>query len=184
MDSYIRISSLNDFIFCPKSIYFHQLYENYEKEIYQNVPQIRWTLNHERIDNGKYSTSKDILQGISIYSEKYNLAGKIDVFHVGKKSLMERKSHIEKIYQWYIYQIYAQYFCLKEMWYEVQKLKLYSMDDNKVYDISLPNTEDIEMFEKFLEKYKIFDPAASWFEVNPEKCKMCIYRELCDSNQV
>lgn len=62
MDSYIRISSLNDFIFCPKSIYFHQLYENYEKELYQDMPQIRGTLNHTRIDQGKYSTSKDILQ--------------------------------------------------------------------------------------------------------------------------
>ena len=151
--------------------------------MYQDIPQTRWTFNHARIDHGRYSTSKDILQGISIYSEKYNLAGKIDVFHVGKKSLMERKSHIKELYQWYVYQIYAQYFCLKEMWYEVEKLKLYSMDDNKVYDIPLPDEETIKAFEEFLERYKKFDPTALWFEANPEKCKMCIYRELCDSNK-
>ena len=37
------------------------------------------------------------------------------------------------------YQLYAQYFCLREMGYEVEKLKLYSLDDNKVYEIPLPN---------------------------------------------
>ena len=62
MDQYIRISSLNDFIFCPYSIYFHNLYENYEKQLYQDTPQINGTLNHSLIDSGNYSTSKDILQ--------------------------------------------------------------------------------------------------------------------------
>jgi CRISPR-associated protein Cas4 len=62
MDQYIRISTLNDFIFCPKSIYFHQLYDNVEKELYQETPQVRGTLNHTKIDQGTYSTSKDILQ--------------------------------------------------------------------------------------------------------------------------
>ena len=32
MDDYILISWLNDFIFCPISIYFHQLYGNKEKK--------------------------------------------------------------------------------------------------------------------------------------------------------
>lgn len=184
MESYIRISSLNDFIFCPKSIYFHQLYENYEKEIYQNTPQIRWTLNHARIDQNRYSTSKDILQWISIYSEKYNLAGKIDVFHVTKKSLIERKTHINIVYQGYVYQLYAQYFCLIEMWYEVEKIKLYSMDDNKVYEISLPNEEEIKKFEFFLKEYESFDLIKSDFKPNLDKCGNCIYKELCDSSLV
>ena len=183
MDSYIKISTLNDFIFCPKSIYFHQLYENYEKEIYQEQAQIKWTLNHARIDQGRYSTSKDILQWISIYSEKYNLAGKIDVFHIAKKSLMERKSHIEKVYQGYIYQLYAQYFCLKEMGYEIEKLKLYSMDDNQVFEIPLPDEEETRKFEDFLKKYRDFDLSKAGFVTNPEKCARCIYKELCDSYQ-
>lgn len=182
MDSYIRISSLNDFIFCSKSIYFHNLYENYEKEIYQDTPQVRWALSHTRVDQWNYSTSKDILQWMSIYSEKYNLAGKIDVFHVTKKSLIERKTHINKVYQWYIYQLYAQYFCLMEMWYEVEKIKLYSMDDNKVYEISLPDEEEIKKFEDFLKEYKSFDPIKSDFKAILDKCNKCIYRELCDSS--
>jgi CRISPR-associated protein Cas4 len=138
-------------------------------------------LNHTKIDQGKYSTSKDILQGTSVYSEKYHLAGKIDVFHIKKKSLMERKTHISEVYQGYVYQLYAQYFCLTEMGYQIEKLKLYSMDDNKVYEIPLPDEQTIKAFETFLDTYQHFSPASSGFTANPEKCVKCIYRELCDS---
>lgn len=55
------------------------------------------------------------------------------------------------------YQLYAQYFCLTEMGYEVEKLKLYSLDDNKVYEIPLPNEDEIQAFEAFLEEYKRFE---------------------------
>lgn len=181
MDQYIRISTLNDFIFCPKSIYFHQLYDNTEKIHYQDTPQIRWLFNHQKIDQGTYSTSKDILQGTSVFSEKYHLTGKIDVFHISKKSLMERKTHISEVYQGYIYQLYAQYFCLIEMGYQVEKLKLYSMDDNKVYEIPLPDEATTKEFEVFLDRYQHFNPASSDFTASPEKCRNCIYSELCDS---
>jgi hypothetical protein len=33
------------------------------------------------------------------------------------------------------------------------------MDDNKVYEINLPNEKEIKDFEIFLEKYKSFDPS-------------------------
>ena len=62
MEQYIKISTMRDFDFCPYSIYFHNLYENYEKQLYQDTPQINGTLNHSLIDSGNYSTSKDILQ--------------------------------------------------------------------------------------------------------------------------
>jgi CRISPR-associated protein Cas4 len=103
------------------------------------------------------------------------------VFHISKKSLMERKSHISEVYQGYIYQLYAQYFCLTEMGYQVEKLKLYSMDDNKVYQILLPNNETVQKFEAFLDAYQHFNPANPSFIANPDKCRNCIYRELCDS---
>ena len=165
MDQYIRISSLNDFIFCPYSIYFHNLYENYEKQLYQDTPQINGMLNHSLIDSGNYSTSKDILQWTAVFSEK---------------SLIERKSHISEVYLGMKYQLYAQYFCLTEMGYEVEKLKLYSLDDNKVYEIPLPNEEEIRTFEAFLEEYKCFDPRNSDFKPQLDKCQNCIYAELCN----
>jgi CRISPR-associated protein Cas4 len=94
---------------------------------------------------------------------------------------MERKSHISEVYQGYIYQLYAQFFCLTEMGYQVEKLKLYSMDNNKVYEIPLPDEEATKEFEAFLDVYQHFNPATTSFIANPEKCKNCIYSELCDS---
>ena len=182
MEENIRISTLNDFVFCPKSIYFHWLYDQYEKQTYQENVQVNWTLAHATIDSWSYSTSSEILQWISIYSEKYWLVGKIDVFHKWKKSLIERKAHISQVFQWQIYQVYAQYFCLTEMWYEVEKMKLYSMDDNKVYEIQIPNEEETKKFENFLKSYREYDPKNDHEKPNIEKCKNCIYSELCDKS--
>jgi len=176
----IRISTLNDFIFCPKSIYFHDLYQKYEKITYQDTPQTEGTLAHSPIDSKKYSTAKDILQAKAIYSEEYGLIGKIDLFNINKGLLIERKKKIKKIYQGYVYQLYAQYFCMIEMGYDVKKIQLYSLDDNKSYDIELPNEEQTQQFINFLEKYRAFDPQTMRIVQNPQKCLQCIYRELCD----
>ena len=182
MDQYILISSLNDFIFCPKSIYFHRLYEPYEQEMYHSTYQVNWNIAHSRVDKKNYSTSKEILQSKTVFSEKYWLVWKIDLFHVWKKSLIERKAHISKVYQWQIYQMYAQYLCLEEMWYQVEKLQLYSMDDNKSYPIEIPSEEEIREFGCFLDKYKKYNPINDNTPPNIAKCKKCIYRELCDKS--
>jgi len=183
MDQYIKISTLNDFMFCPKSIYFHELYGKYNFHVFQWNKQIQWKYNHRNIDEQKYSSSTNILQWIDVYSEKYWLIGKIDLYHKEKKSLMERKTKISKVYQWQIWQIYAQYFCLVEMWYEVERLKIYSMEDNKVYDIQIPNSLEIQKFEDFLTNYKKFNILDNNYKANPEKCAKCIYSELCNSRQ-
>ena len=64
---------LNDFIFCPASIYFHNLYGTVSSVSFQDVSQINGSDAHRRLDSGKYSTRKTLLSGISVYSEKYNL---------------------------------------------------------------------------------------------------------------
>ena len=66
MDDYILISWLNDFIFCPVSIYFHQLYGSKETMLYQNRDQISGKAAHKTVDEKSYSTRKDVLQGISV----------------------------------------------------------------------------------------------------------------------
>lgn len=182
MDSYIKISTLNDFTFCPKSIYFHELYSKYDSKNYHQKEQTEGKLTHQSIDKKTYSTSKKILQGISVFSEKYNLCGKIDIYHIEKRSLMERKTYVEKIYKGYVFQLYAQYFCMIEMWYDVERLRLYSMKDNKVYGIILPWKHEINEFERFLDTYIAFDINNIYFRQNSNKCKKCIYRELCDLN--
>ena len=46
----ILITWLNDYIFCPKSIFFHNLYGETERLSFQEVSQINGTKAHEAID--------------------------------------------------------------------------------------------------------------------------------------
>ena len=110
MEETILISQLNDFIFCPVSIYFHKLYGNLERRLYQGEKQIKGEYAHSSIDNKYYSTRKDVLQGVDIYSEELNLRGKIDIFDIKTGVLTERKNTIKTIYDGYVFQLYAQYY--------------------------------------------------------------------------
>lgn len=181
VESYIPISFLNDFIFCPRSIYFHQLYGRITQRLYQTTDQIRGTDAHKTIDRKKYTTAKTVLQGLAVFSEKYGIGGKIDLFDLNKSLLVERKKKIKVIYDGYIYQLYAQYYCLTEMGYQVKKMKLYSMDDNKSYPVKLPvaDRERQEGFEKLIQDIYSFDLKTP-FLTNINKCRHCIYCNLCD----
>lgn len=176
----LLISNLNDFIFCPASIYFHSLDYETDRLAFQDECQINGSAVHEGSDTGAYSMKKTVLQAISVYCEKYGLFGKIDVFDTEKGVLTERKKKITTIYDGYVFQLYAQYFSLCEMGYDVKFIRLYSMEDNKTYDVLLPEN-DIEMLKKFetlISDIQTF--SLSGFEQrNALKCKKCIYEPLC-----
>ncbi|MBE5923847.1 MAG: type V CRISPR-associated protein Cas4 [Lachnospiraceae bacterium] len=185
MDDAIIISNLNDFIFCPVSIYFHNLYGNRATITYQCSDQINGTKAHESVDNKTYSTKKSVLMSLDIYCEKYNLVGKIDMYDTSTGVLTERKRKINKIYDGYVYQLFAQYFALKEMGYDVKKIQFYSISDNKKYPIPLPE-DDKEMFIKFetvINSIKNFE-MDGYIQSNVEKCKHCIYEPACDRGLV
>jgi CRISPR-associated exonuclease Cas4 len=179
MEQNIIISNLNDFIFCPRSIYFHNLYSSFDESMYHSTYQVNGRNAHKNIDEQKYSSKKDILESIDIYSEEFGLIGKIDLFDAKNKTLIERKNKITKIYDGYILQVHAQYFCLKEMGYDVKKIVLQSLSDNKRYDISIPTTEDKLKLKKIIKEINDFSLDKE-FSQNIKKCKMCIYKELCD----
>lgn len=181
MEETILISYLNDFIYCPVSIYFHKLYGNTDKMLYQRKAQLEGTEAHRSIDENTYSTSKDILQGIEVYTEKYNIIGKIDMYNKKNKILTEKKNYISTIYDGYVFQLYAQYFALIEMGFEVDEIRLYSIKDNKVYNVDLPekNKEMFEKFEKLVNDIRRFD-MHDFTQVNKKKCEKCIYEPSCD----
>jgi len=158
VDSYIQISKINDFIFCPYSVYLHSVYEKFVQKIYHSVPQSVGSLYHKNIEEGKYTTSKLILQGVDVYCEKYNLIGKIDIFDLKTGSLVERKYKVKNIFDGYKYQLYAQMFALKDMGYEVKSLNIQSLSDNKRYKIPLPDKEEIDKFETLIEALKNYQP--------------------------
>lgn len=173
-------TTLNDFIFCPASIYFHQIEAETERFTYQSSFQLNGTAKHEAVDESRYSSRKDVLQGMQVYSEKYGLIGKIDVFDVSKGILTERKKKVSQIFDGYIFQVYAQFFALEEQGYHVNEIRIYSMDDNIVYPVTLPN-EDIEMLKKFestIHAVKNFS-LYGFKQDNPLKCESCIYEPLC-----
>lgn len=182
MDESIQISRINDFIFCPYSLYLHSIYESFDTSTYHSQVQKVGQVHHEKVDKGKYSTSKHILQGTSIYSEKYNLTGKLDIFDIEKGYLVERKYKLKKIFDGHRYQLYAEYFCLKELGYEVKKMFIQSLSDNKRYEIQLPNKSEVNEFEKVLQKIREYSPTTK-IAVSTQKCKNCIYNELCEYKQ-
>lgn len=181
----ILISQLNDFIFCPASIYFHGLYGNANTKLFQRTDQVNGTASHRAVDEGSYSTRKNILTGLDIYCEKYGLIGKIDIYDADKKELIERKKKIKTIYDGYIFQTYAQYYGLVEMGYAVEKIYLYSMDDNKRYPVLLPDNNTImkKKFEMTIDAIRQFD-MATFEQTNQEKCRGCIYEPSCDRTQI
>lgn len=180
MEEPIPATCLNDFIFCPASIYYHRFYDAMETMAFQRPSQINGTKAHEAVDSGSYSTAKDVITSLDAYSDAFGLTCKIDLYYSKEKLLVERKKKIKEVYDGYVFQLYAQYYCMKELGYDVEKLQLYSMDDNKKYNIKLPDC-DIDMKKRF---FKVIDDIVnfditSFEQTNVEKCKYCIYEPAC-----
>ncbi len=182
IESYIPISFLNDFVFCPRSIYFHLLYSGFDDKIYKSLIQIKGEGAHLSIDNKVYTTKKEILQSFEVYSSTYNLFGKIDIYNIKTGKLIERKRQVKTIYDGYVFQVYAQCHSLREMGYEVNEIVIHDLIHNKNYNIDLPenNKEMQDKFENLIRDINQFDLEKSSFKPTLEKCKNCIYRELCD----
>lgn len=185
MEEVIIISYLNDFIYCPASIYFHKLYGKLDELIYQEKPQIEGKNAHKAIDRRTYSTSRNMYQGIEVYSCKYNIIGKIDLYDEDKKTLVERKNMVKKIYDGYVFQVYAEYFGLIEQGFQVNKIIIHSMKDNKSYNIKLPERDKamLENFENIVKEIRRFS-LKDFKQSSVEKCIKCIYEPLCDRSLV
>ena len=180
-ENLIKISEIADFSFCPASIYFSNLLGNLSTIYYHTEKQIKGRHIHKNIDQSKYSTSKDVITSLDVYSERYNIIGKIDIYHRDRKTLVERKRHINRIYDGNIFQLYAQKVCMEELGFEVNQLKIYSYHDNKTYDINMPE-DDMVMWDKFLatlREMNTFD-IGEFNQTNKEKCLNCIYEVNCD----
>ena len=177
------ISYINDFIFCPRSIYNHQMYQNRDEILYQGEKQTEGKAAHQKIDQKEYSDKKNVLQNFEVYSSHYQLFGKIDVFDIDKGLLTERKNNIKTIYDGFVFQLYAQYFGLIEMGYKVERIALYDFSKNKMYLIDLPidNLVMLQKFETTLKTISRFSLLKKGFVANKHKCGKCIYNLLCDA---
>ncbi|OHA06993.1 MAG: type V CRISPR-associated protein Cas4 [Candidatus Sungbacteria bacterium RIFCSPLOWO2_01_FULL_54_21] len=157
MESYIQISKINDFMFCPLSLYLHSVYESFDTSLYHEAAQIEGRANHEGIEQGTYSTSKHILQGLSVYSERFGIMGRIDIYDEKKKLLVERKTRIKTLWPGYVYQVYGQYFAMREMGYRIEQIALHSLKNNKRYFLPIPTERDEKRFGFFIDQMRAFD---------------------------
>jgi len=179
MDAYITISTLNDFIFCPYSIYLHNVYMEADEGLYHATPQTQGRIAHEAVDSKKASTRADDLQSLPVISEEYGLMGKIDLYKGREHKLIERKYQLKQIFQGQIYQLWAQYLCMKEMGYDVKTIAFYEISTNKMIPIDLPNQAQLNVFRRFIDTYKHFDPSLP-MKTNSNKCHHCVYCSICD----
>ena len=183
MFDYILISMLNDFIFCPYSIYLHNVYMGGVDELVQDIPQARGKAIHSTIDENKYSTKRNEIAGLSVFSNELGVIGKIDLFKRNEKLLIERKYQLKTIYRGQIYQLWAQYFCMIELGYQIEHLAFYSFSTNKKFTITLPGKTGKDELINFIQEFKQYDPAKP-IEININKCRYCIYKNLCDKTNL
>ena len=179
MEELIPFTMLNDFIFCPASIYFHKMYDGVENLLYTGEKQMTGKALHKKIDENTW-TQSDVICSQTFETCEYGLYGKIDKYYPKTKTLVESKAKIVTIYDGYVFQLYAQYFAMKESGVEVEKLQLYSIKDNIKYPVLLPE-KDKKMFSKFK---KLIDSIHSFTienfkQKNIEKCRNCIYANAC-----
>ena len=144
MEETLSMTNINDFLFCPRSLYYGNIFRrSLGQDGYQQTPQKTGLAAHETIDDGTYSTRKDVLTGIMVYCEKYGLLGRIDIYDGRTRTLTERKYSVSAIWEGFKMQLYAQCFALQEMGCEVASLRIHSRKDNKTCNIPLPNSPRI-----------------------------------------
>ncbi|MDP2061082.1 MAG: type V CRISPR-associated protein Cas4 [Flavobacteriaceae bacterium] len=185
METFLQITYLNDFVFCPYSIYLHQVFDNNSEDTYSSKPQQKGKLAHHSIDTFETPNREKsaVLRGIYVISNRLGVYGKIDTLYVKQQKLVESKFKITTLYRGYYYQLWAQYLALTEMGYEVNELFFHSIKDKKNYKIEIPKDADITELKNHIRKIARFDFEAE-INVNPVKCKHCIYASLCDKTNI
>lgn len=183
MTEYIPLSMLNDFVFCPYSIYLHNVYMEADEDLFKAPPQTKGTIAHQGIDKKTGSTRKTDLMSLPVYCDELGISGKIDVYKQAQRLLIERKNCLKNIFRGQVYQLWGQYFCLKEMGFEVDRLAFYEISTNKMIDVEMPGSRGKQELADFIERFKKYVPASTAFKVNPNKCAHCIYCNLCDKTE-
>ena len=103
----------------------------------------------------------------SFYSTTYNIISVIDYYDRRKRILIEKKHKINQIYKGNIFQIYAQFYALRDNGEQVDNMYLYSIVDKLYYPITLPEN-NLPMkyeFEKTLKNMYSFS-AESFIQTN------------------
>jgi len=150
-----------------------------EEELVHATPQTQGKASHAAIDEKTYSSRKDEITSLSVYSNKLGILGKIDLYKGQEKMLIERKYQLNTIYQGQIYQLWAQYFCMNEMGYKIERMAFYAISTNQTFPVEVPTEENKKELQAFIHRFRQYDPTQP-VTANIHKCTHCIYCNLCD----
>lgn len=184
MDEFISITTLCDFLFCPYSIYLHGIYSSLYEEAYHCSPQKKGSIAHEGIESRIQTTKDSDILAMTVYSNKYQLVGRIDLYDTKEKRLVEYKYSVKTITSGMKIQLWAQMICMIEMGYEVDSLELYAIDSEQRISIPLPTEKKILFVEEIIKQIRSFNPIYPTLRVENDKCAHCIYSGLCNKTSI
>ena len=151
-----------------------------DEDMYKATPQLSGGNAHSAINNRSSTTRKDDIMALPVYSDELGLTGIIDIYKGEQHLLIERKNNLKQIFRGQIYQLWAQYFCMIEMGYHIEKIAFYEISTNKMMYQPIPSDKDKAELVTFIQKFRDYSPDTTHFVVNPNKCRHCIYCNLCD----
>lgn len=179
-ENYIAISTLNDFIFCPYSIYLHSVYMDADDFFYKATPQIAGKIAHVKTEQNSVTNKRKDIISLQVYSNELGVVGEIDIYRPDRKQLIERKNKLKVIYRGHLFQLWAQYFCMIEMGYEINSIAFHEISTNKIIPVNLPTEKEKQELKEFILKYINYVPDRDIISINLNKCLHCIYCNLCD----
>lgn len=99
MNVNIALSTLNDFIFYPYSIYLHNAYMETDEDIFKTIVQLSGTNAHKATDSKKGSSRSCDILSLPVCSNSLGLYGVIDLYRGNTATLIERKLRLNHIFR-------------------------------------------------------------------------------------
>lgn len=183
MRELIPISSLNDFLFCPYSLYLHQVYRGTaEEETVKATPQLAGTAAHLRKETDS-TGDQYLITSLPVLSKELGIQGVIDELDIRIGTLTEYKNNVKTIYPGQVMQLHGQYYCLTEQRYDIRRLFLTEISSGTKHEIPLPDKTDLSELKKLIQRIQNYTPEQK-IDVNPTKCRKCIYCQLCEKSEM
>ena len=180
MEDIIAISTLNQYVFCPRRCALMHI----EGIWSDNEHTAKGTILHEHADERGYETigKARVLRALPLYSHKYGLSGKADIVEVRGKEIIpvEYKKGKRREFDNDNIQLTAQALCLEEMFEtEIKRGFIYHASSKKRREVLIDEDlrkatiETIEKVRELLSNEHI--PSA---EYKP-RCEGCSLYNIC-----
>jgi len=148
-------------------------------DVYVAAPQVNGKAAHKEIDSRTFSKSENDVQSLKVFSCELGLMGVIDLYRKDEKHLVELKTKVgDNLFLGQKAQLWAQYYCLSEMGYRVERISVYEKSTGIFHDVKIPDNDDKQVLTDLIRKFREFDFSQK-IEINTKKCTHCIYCNLC-----